>query len=96
MTAQPDHGRAHRTASRLVSPTHATVSPRTSKREYNLARCYLDLEARLNPTTTCWLCGGTEPPVGTTIKTNCETPGGKKCRTKEVKVHFGCFMDMEP
>ena len=47
--------------------------------------------------TTCWLCGGSENPhTFTEIETNCETPGGKHCPTKKVKVHFGCYVDIDP
>ena len=42
----------------------------------------------------CWLCGGFDPDI--TIEVECETPGGKPCKSKEVEVHNGCYMDMEP
>ncbi len=41
----------------------------------------------------CWLCGDTGPT--TTIITEAEYPNGPYCPPKEVKVHFGCYMDME-
>ena len=42
----------------------------------------------------CWLCGG----VGaeTTITVQCEIPDGPACEAKDVKVHYSCYMDMEP
>lgn len=43
---------------------------------------------------TCWLCGGSGPD--TTITVECETPSGKHCRPKNVEVHFGCYMDIDP
>lgn len=42
----------------------------------------------------CWLCDGEEPD--TTIDVACETPGGEPCEPKDVKVHFTCYMDMDP
>ena len=44
----------------------------------------------------CWLCGRPIEGYYWEIKTNCETPNGKKCKTKAVKVHPGCYLDMEP
>lgn len=54
------------------------------------------LEQALRPEQeeTCWLCGGKEPDE--TIKVGCETPGGKPCKEKEVRVHNGCYMDIQP
>jgi hypothetical protein len=48
----------------------------------------------IHPLEKCWLCGGPEP--NTTIIVECETPGGKICNPKEVHVHLGCYLDMEP
>lgn len=42
----------------------------------------------------CWLCGF-PGDVTSTILTNRETPGGKPCKTKPVRVHLGCYMDMD-
>ena len=53
-------------------------------------KCQAESEAQ----KTCWLCGGENPDQ--TITVGRETPGGKKCKQKEVKVHNGCYMDMEP
>ena len=50
------------------------------------------LKKKLGP--LCWLCGGIDPEE--TIKVNCESPGGEECKEKEVKVHLGCYMDIEP
>lgn len=41
----------------------------------------------------CWLCGG--EGADTTVVTERETPGGKQCPPKDVRVHFGCLMDMD-
>jgi hypothetical protein len=43
---------------------------------------------------SCWLCGGDE--ADTTTSTERETPGGKSCAPMDVKVHFECYMDMDP
>ena len=40
----------------------------------------------------CWLCG--KGRANTVIETERETPGGKPCKSKEVMVHWGCYMDM--
>ena len=42
---------------------------------------------------SCWLCGGDDPD--TTINVECETPGGKHCKPKDVKVHYSCYMDID-
>ena len=42
----------------------------------------------------CWLCGGREGPF-ISIWTGRVTPGGEKCRPMRVKVHNGCYMDMD-
>ena len=41
----------------------------------------------------CWLCGG--KGADTTITVECETPGGKSCAEKDVRVHNSCYMDMD-
>jgi len=41
----------------------------------------------------CWLCGLSEPD--TTITVECKTPGGKRCKPHDVKVHFSCYMDIQ-
>ena len=41
----------------------------------------------------CWLCGG--DGAETVITVECETPNGKHCKPKDVKVHFGCYMDID-
>ena len=40
----------------------------------------------------CWLCGlkGAE----TVISVACDVPNGKPTKPHEVRVHFGCYMDM--
>ena len=40
----------------------------------------------------CWLCGlkGAE----TEINVACDVPNGKHTKTHNVRVHFGCYMDM--
>jgi len=42
----------------------------------------------------CWLCSGSKPD--TTVTVECETPNGKPCKPKQVRVHFGCYMDINP
>lgn len=42
----------------------------------------------------CWLCNGENPD--TVIKVARDVPNGKKTKLHEVKVHFGCYMDMKP
>lgn len=49
---------------------------------------------KLSRYSACWLCG--KGNTNTTITVECETPGGKDCKPKEVRVHYGCYMDMEP
>jgi hypothetical protein len=46
------------------------------------------------PPTTCWLCGMND--AETTITVACETPGGRPCKEKDVLVHHGCYMDVDP
>lgn len=41
----------------------------------------------------CWLCGCSVPDPDTEITVECETPGGKPCLPKNVKVHYGCYLD---
>jgi len=41
----------------------------------------------------CWLCGLSKPD--TTITVECEIPGGKHCKPHKVRVHFGCYMDIQ-
>jgi hypothetical protein len=43
----------------------------------------------------CWLCDLSRPKPETVITVGCKTPGGKVCKEKKVKVHFGCYMDMD-
>lgn len=43
----------------------------------------------------CWLCGRASPKPDQIIETECETPGGKPCPSKNVPVHTGCMMEME-
>jgi hypothetical protein len=42
----------------------------------------------------CWLCSGAEPD--TTIVVECDVPSGKVTEPHNVRVHFGCYMDMDP
>lgn len=42
----------------------------------------------------CWLCDGENPDTVVTVE--CETPNGKHCKEKNVKVHWSCYMDIEP
>jgi len=41
----------------------------------------------------CWLYGDNDPDI--TINVECETPGGKSCPPKDVKVHNSCYMDID-
>lgn len=43
---------------------------------------------------SCWLCGRQDGPF-VEIVTQRETPNGPKCKAKNVKVHNGCYMDVE-
>lgn len=42
----------------------------------------------------CWLCNAPNPTEAIVVE--CETPNGKPCAPKTVKVHFGCLMDIDP
>ena len=48
----------------------------------------------MTPSDKCWICGGSK--AETIIVVQRETPEGKDCDPKEVRVHFPCYMDMEP
>jgi hypothetical protein len=54
----------------------------------------MELLRECRESRSCWLCKGAGPD--TTITVECETPGGKPCEPKQVRVHFGCYMDVEP
>ena len=41
----------------------------------------------------CWLCGDNNPD--TTIKVGCNVPNGKATKLHSVKVHHGCYMDID-
>lgn len=41
----------------------------------------------------CWLCG--QDGADTTIVVECDVPNGKHTEPHEVKVHFGCYLDIE-
>ena len=43
----------------------------------------------------CWLCNSSRPKPTAIILVGCSKPGGKICKEKKVKVHFGCYMDMD-
>lgn len=45
----------------------------------------------------CWLCGGTFLAWVHKVKrvVACDVPGGKKCKPKQVSVHYTCWMDMD-
>lgn len=43
--------------------------------------------------TCCWLCGKLSPSMSITVE--CETPNGKHCVPKDVKVHYACYQDMD-
>jgi len=43
----------------------------------------------------CWICG--KPGLGLIwFYVDHETPGGKICPTKRVRVHFACLLDLGP
>ena len=44
----------------------------------------------------CWLCKGTIVETPTVITVECDEPNGEACPEKDVTVHFGCYMDIEP
>jgi len=48
---------------------------------------------KLDESGKCWLCGKGRPNA--TILVGCDVPNGKKTRVHNVRVHFGCYMDME-
>lgn len=41
----------------------------------------------------CWFCDGIEPD--TTINVACDVPNGKPTEPHDVRVHHGCYMDMD-
>ena len=44
-------------------------------------------------TDECWLCGSEGAKIEIIVE--CETPNGKTCPEKTVKVHYGCYMDID-
>ena len=42
----------------------------------------------------CWFCGGKDP--NTEITVECDIPNGEPCEPKVVKVHMGCYMEVNP
>lgn len=41
----------------------------------------------------CWLCGKGRP--NTTITVGCNVPNGRSTKVHDVRVHYGCYMDMD-